>query len=317
MSCLTIADIAKFNGSDAISGLIDETIKNCPEVYGTTLAGQRVPNVAAARTIKGLNYRTLVRTALPTVSFRAYNSGTALGKSTWENRLVETYLLNPSIEVDKQLAQNDEDGAAACIAKEASGIWLASMYKLASCFYYGTGTGGDTLAFPGLVQAYDTTNMEVDAGGTTPTTGSSVYAVRFGVKDVIWVYGLGGQIQLSDVVEARVLDGSNYPYTVLRQEVVARVGLQVGRSFSVGRIKKLTADSGCGLTDALLGTLLSKFKVGYPPDVFLMSKRSLEQLRKSRTAVNVTGTPAPTPTEFEGIPIMPTESILNTEALTL
>jgi len=41
----------------------------------------------------------------------------------------------------------------------------------------------------------------------------------------------------------------------------------------------------------------------------------LKQLRDSRTATNVTGAPAPRPTEVEGIPIIVTDAIVNTEAV--
>jgi hypothetical protein len=59
--------------------------------------------------------------------------------------------------------------------------------------------------------------------------------------------------------------------------------------------------------------LLTTFK--QPPDVIFSSKRSIEQLRKSRTATNATGAPAPTPTEVNGVPLVATESLLDTETL--
>ena len=84
MAMTTLLDIAKANGSDGVVGLIDEATKAHPEL-----------TLVAARTIKGLNYKTLVRTANPTVGFRNANEGTAATKGTYENRLVETYNLNP------------------------------------------------------------------------------------------------------------------------------------------------------------------------------------------------------------------------------
>jgi hypothetical protein len=320
LSNITILDIAKFNGSDAVAGLIDETIRNTPELTGVTLAGQKVPMVGTSRTIKGIGYKTLVRTSLPTVSFRGGNQGTALGRSTWENRYYEAMLLTPPIEIDEEVANLDEDGPAACMAKEASGIWSASVQTVCRQFYYGATSAlsqgaNDSMGFPGLAQVLDTTNMQVDATGTAATTGSSVWAVRYGLQDVSWIFGLQGEMRLTDPQRVRVTDGAGNPYMALHQEIVCRVGLQVGRSWSMGRIKNLTADAGKGLTDKLLGQLASCFKVGYPPHAFFMSRRSLEQLRESRTAVNITGAPAPTPVEFEGIPILPTESILNTEVI--
>jgi hypothetical protein len=302
----TLLDIAKKNGSDAVVGLIDETSQASPEI-----------RMGAARTIKGMNYKTIVRVTNPTVGFRNANEGTAATKGTYVNRLVETFIMNPRWECDKAVADRDEDGADAYIAMEADAIMEAAFQKLAAVFYYGTGAGGDAKGFPGLLQAYDATNMVVDAGGTTATTGSSVWAVRFGAKHVQWVWGADGSLDLSDVTEQRILDADSNPFTAYVQELLAYPGLQVGSIRSIGRIKKLTEDNGKGLTDALIADLLSKFPTGTVPDVLFANRRSVKQLRASRTATNATGAPAPFPTEAFGIPIAVTDAILSTEALTL
>jgi hypothetical protein len=304
MGMPTLLDIAIQNGSDGVAGLIDESTKAHPEI-----------KIGFARTIKGIYYKTLVRKTLPSVAFREANAGTAVTKSVYENRRYECYIMNPQWECDKAVADADEDGAQVYIANEASGIMEAAMQTLASQFYYGTGTGGDTLGFPGLLAAYDATNMVVDAGGTTDSVASSVWAVKFGPKDVAWLYGNNGALVMSEVIEQRIVDANSNPLTAYRQEMLCRPGLQVGNIRNVGRIKKLTTDSGKGLTDALLSQLLSLFQVGVEPDCFFMTRRSLDQLRKSRTATNPTGAPAPIPTEAYGIPIYKTDGILNTELL--
>lgn len=300
----TLLDIAKKNGSDQVAGLIDETIKFTPEVQ-----------LGYARTIKGLNYKTLVRTSLPSAGFRAANTGVDAVKSTWENRLYETYIFNPRWKCDKAVADSDEDGAAAFIALEADGVMKAAFQSLAKQFYYGT--GNDVNGFAGLLAAYDSTNMVVDAGGTTESTCSSVWAVRFGPKEIAWLYGNNGALTLSDLREVEALDSNSKAFTAYVQEILARPGLQVGSKFSCARIKKLTADSGKGLTDALLAQSLTTFPAGWVPDMFLMTKRSREQLRKSRTATNPTGAPAPIPEEAFGIPIQATEALKDTETLAL
>jgi len=304
MATPTLMDIAIANGSDPVVGLIEEVLKAHPEL-------QR----GAARTIKGLNYKTLVRTALPTVGFRNANEGYDPGKSTFENRLIETYIFNPRWECDKAIADAHEDGAEAFIALEAGGIMEASAIALCKQFYYGTGTNGDAKGFPGLLAIYDSSGMVADAGGTTDDVASSLWAVRFGPKDVQWVYGNNGSLALSPVAEARVLDANNKPYTAYVQELLARPGLQVASKYSIGRIKKLTTDSGKGLTDKLIADLLSKFPAGFGPDVMFCSRRSLSQLQQSRTATNATGAPAPFPDEAFGIPIVTTDSIVDTEKL--
>jgi hypothetical protein len=304
----TLMDIAVANGSDPVVGLIEESIKAHPEM-------QR----AYARTIKGINYKTLVRTELPTVAFRNVNEGSATVKSRYENRLVECFTLNPIWNADQAAADAYEDGAPAFIAMEGVGMVEAAIRTLCKQFYYGNAaTGlGDAKGNPGLIDAYDATNFVVDATGTTASTGSSVWAVRFGLQDVCMVWGNKGDLALSDVVTQQILDGSNNPYMAYIQSLLARPGLQVGKIQSVGRIKKLTADSGKGLTDSLISQLIEKFPVGHKPDVLFMSRRSHGQLQRSRTATNPTGQPAPFPTEAFGIPIEVTDSILDTEPLTL
>lgn len=310
MTMPNLLDIAKRNAADLTVELIDEALTMAPEV-----------SLGPARTIKGRQYKTLVRKANPTVSFRDANEGTAISKGEWENRLTETFIFNPQWECDKAVADSSEDGPDAYIADEAQGVVNAGVAHLGKVFYYGTGTGGDAKGFPGLLQAYDSTNMAVDAGGTTASSGSSVWAVCWGPTFVRWVWGQEGSLELSDLDTVRLTDASSNPYTAYRQEILAYSGLQVGHTKCVGRIKKITADSGKTLTDALIFSLLAKFPAIMEPDVLFMTVRSLEQLRASRTATNPTGAPAPYPEYIQGvkkrIPIQVTESLLDTEALTL
>lgn len=305
MATPNLLDIAKLNNTDSVVGLIEEATRAHPEV-----------DLAPWRPIRGINYRTRVRTALPTASFRNANEGSAAVKSTFENRLVECFLLNPRWECDIAVADMYEDGWESYMGIEAGGMIEAAWQALATQFYYGQ-TAGDAKGFPGLLNMYDSTNLVVDAGGTTATTASSVWAVKFGPRDVSWVLGNGGALDVSEVQKQRVLDGSSNPYTAYVQEMFARVGLQVGSIYSIGRIKKLTADSGKGLTDLLISDLLSKFPAQWQPDVLLMSRRSLMQLQKSRTSYSPTGAPAAIPDQAFSIPIKVTDAISNTESLTL
>jgi len=303
----TLLDVIKLNGSDAAVGLIEEASRAHPEIL-----------LGDARTIGGLNYKTLVRTAVPTVGFRKANAGTPVAGSAFEQRMVECFLLNPPFEADKAVADAYEDGWEAYLALEAAGIMEGAMQALGTAFFYGThATFGKTDAFPGLLQAHDSTNMVVDASGSTDNVASSVFGVRFAPQHVRWVLGEGGRVDTSDVVEVRLTDGSGNPYMAYHTELYMRPGVQVGSVYSVGRIKKLTTDSGKGLTDALIAELLSKFPPGVRPDVLFMSQRSQFQLRASRTATNATGAPAPIPEESFGVPIAVTESIVNIETLAL
>lgn len=311
----TLLDIVKANGNDAMVGLVDETIKAHPEI-----------SLVPARTIKGTMYKTLVRTALGNTSgsFRSANAGTSAIKHTYENRTVETFILTPRFEADKAVADRYEDGPQVYIAQENQGTLEGEMQALARQFYYGAGTGGNVLGHPGLIQSYDTANMVVDAGGTTASTGSSCWLIKYGPKAVQWVWGANGAFAMSPLRVESIIDpnDSTKKFSGYVSDMSAYPGLQVGSLQSVCRIKKLTADAGKGMTDALINTALSKFPVGMIPDVILMTRRSLAQLQSSRTATTPTGQPAPFPTSIVGIgganiPISVTDAILDTESLTL
>jgi hypothetical protein len=297
MSLTTLLDIAKANGSDPVVGLIDEARRAVPEV-------DRI----AARTIKGINYKTHVRTANPTAAFRSANNGADYTKGTYEERLVECFIMDVPWACDKAVADVYEDGPEAYIALEASGIVNAAMQRVAAQMWY----GGDASGFP---QITATSGMTIDAGGTTAATGSSVWAVQFGPQGVQFVVGRDGSFDMDDVI-VETIDGANSkPMKAYTQNLLFRIGLQVGNLNGVARLKDITADSGKSLDDDKLADLMALFPVGYRPDALFMSRRSLTQLKKSRTATTPTGAPASTPTDYEGVPIIVTDSLLDTETL--
>lgn len=309
----TLLDIAQSTGDDGIAALIEEVIKVVPEVA-----------LGAARTVKGTQYKTTVRTGLPNTTFRQANLGGVLSKSKYENRLYECSITDTPWTCDKAIADAHEDGAAAYIASEAKGIMLAQTIMLGRQFYYGkpmapgdaTVPFSDPLGFPGLLQMYDVANMTVDAAGTTAGTASSVWAVSWGDDGVQWLYGNGSNpLQLTDVKTIVVPDANGNLLTQYHQQLLAWVGLKLASMKRVACIKNITADSGKTLNDAKMYDLEAIFPVGYRPDCYLMSRRSVTQLVKSRTATTTTGVNPPVPTEFNGIPIVLTDSIQNTEAL--
>jgi hypothetical protein len=309
MTRATLLDVARHNLGDSGVGLIEEAILATPEI-----------GLFPVKTISGLNYYTKVRTSLPVAAFRNANEGQAAVKSEFENRLVETFILNPRWEADRAVADRAEEGVGQYLADEALGITAAAMQRASESIYYGNAAGGfqvDEKGYPGFIDSYDSTNMVVDAGGTTDNEASSVWAVRVGRRDVSLAMGNGGMMEMEDPRIETLYDDSNNPFTGYVQELLTYIGLQVGSIDSVGRIKKLTTDTGKGLTDSLMADLMAKFPAGRPPTHIFMTKRSQAQLRKSRTATTATGAEAQLPQDFDGIPIIITEGIKNTETLAL
>ena len=205
-----------------------------------------------------------------------------------------------------------------------------SREKIATCFLFlkaaffaaeaqvlkGT-VGGAAAGFSGLADALLFGGaMVVNAGGTTAATGSSVYAVRStpDLNNVSVIMGANGMIDVGETVVQR-LAGATGTYPAYYTPISAWMGLQIGSSYSAGRICNITEDSGKKLTDALLAQLIEKFPAGRGPNYLVMNRRSLRQLQASRTATNPTGAPAPFPSEAFGIPIVVTDAISSTEAL--
>lgn len=296
---MTLLDIAKKNNSDAVVGLIDEASVAHPEW-----------RIGFARTINGTQYKTLVRTALPDVGFRKANEGIETKKSTLVNRLVECFIVDGSWDMDKAVADADEDGPESACALEASGHLEAAITAVCKQLYYGTASGvtGAADGFQGLQSLCDA-SMLVNANGTGDAS-SSVYAVKWGIKAVGFVFGRQGKFAEGDILTQQITKDSKQMWAYV-QELQGWIGLQVASKYSFGRIKNIT--TAAPLTDDLLGDLYAKFPVGQKPDVFLMSRNSQRLLQNSRTATNPSGDPAPFPNDAFGVPIEPTDSIVDTE----
>lgn len=311
MSVPTLLDVAKLNGITDQLGMIDETVKVMPEI-------NLVPSVP----MKGMvvTSAVLVGLGLTTGSFRDANNGTDPIKPTYENRVVECKICTPRMEVDQAVAGAYDQGPQAFLAMQAKAALAGELQGICKQFYYGAGNNAS--GFPGLIQYYDATNKVVDAGGSTADTGSSIWLVKFGEGGMVWRWGQNGEFKIKPWREESITGTNGKKLDGWVSGMLAYPALQMTTQLNVVRIKKLTADSGKGATDALINTALTKFQNGQSPDVIFMNLRSLGQLQASRTATSPTGSPAPFPTSFQGvagqnIPIAVTDAISSTESLTL
>lgn len=311
----TLLDVAKLTGHDTVVGLIEQNLTVAPEIA-------RFP----VKTIKGTSYKLALRNSYPSVGFRSANDGVARGKSEYDSKLIECFIIDSQIRCDKAVAMAHEDGVAGYQMREASGVMAQTLIEIGSQIFYGLTV--DAKGFPGLTEIHTAINngIVVDAGGTTSATGSSVWGVKLGDQGVQLVFGNGTTLELGDWQEQQV-DGAtaSTSLTAYTNALTGWVGLQVGSKYSIGRLKDATADSGKGVTDARLGELLSLYPIAYRPDVWIMNRRSAYQLQSSRSSTvnalaskSATGAEvwAPLPTESNGIPIIVTDSIGNTETLT-
>lgn len=271
----------------------------------------------------GPTHKYTKETGAPVVGFRAENAGRDMDHSVDTLVTVTLKILDWSFDVDKAVADSwMRGGAEGWIAREGMRHLKAALKAYETQVIYGDQSPGDTGGFAGIVDAatvaaYDDA-MVVNATGTTANTGSSVYAVRVGPNDVLGIFRGDNPMDIGETtVQKKIVnpgtDNKTYPsyYT----PACTWLGLQVGSIYSLGRIINLTEDSGKGLTDSLLSQLLQKFPIGHEPTHFVMSRRSRGQLQRSRTTYSPIGAPAPLPQEYEGIPIIVTDSVVDTEAI--
>jgi hypothetical protein len=238
-------------------------------------------------------------------------------KSAYANKLVQTFIMDAPIEVDKAVADANEDGAESVIAMEAGGVLEGAFRVLGSQFYYGTATSvatstalAPTKGYPGLTQTVDAANV-FDVGGTGSDT-SSAWLIKWGPKDVQWVIGRGGEIQSGDTRTERLTDSAGNPYDGYRKPFLVYVGVQIVNPHSIVRIKNIDSATNT-LNDDDIYEALELFPAGIRPDQIFMTGRSRNQIRTSRTATNDSGSPAPMPTEIDGVPIVRTDSLSNAE----
>lgn len=313
MARTNLLDIAKLNNSDKVVGLVEESILYTPEL-----------ELFPARSIRGTSFYSTKRTGMPTAGFRTANEGVTPTKSSFTKLLIECYILSSRVEVDKAVAQAYEDGSAAYEMIEAMGVMKAAMRSIGTQIWYGQ--TADAKGFGGLkafTPKSDTT-MCVDVTGSTSTSQSSVYAVKFGAQDCQLILGNDASFDLSPFRDESFLDSDSNPVPGRIADLVAWVGLAINNVNCVKRLCNVSADADTGktLTDSKLADLLDLFPSGVKPDAIFMSRRSRKQLQKSRT-VTLFGQGgkvnsqiiATLPTEYEGIPIVATDSILNTDAV--
>lgn len=285
-----------------LGGVISEITQQAPEVAQFPIF----------RLDAGLTYRSNFLVELPSVGFRKLGDGVSASKGRWEEREFKCYLFAGRAEAEKAAGQADSGGMAAIEARAAKGTALAAILELGSQIFYGVANEAD--GFPGL-KAFTPFGgaYTYNATGTTDGTASSVYGVKFGDEYARLVHGLTDPMTLGDFRDQDITGNNNKPVPGRVADLEGWIGLQIAHKASVLRICNLTAQSGKGLTDVVAGDALDLLPTGMKPDVWFMSKRSVTQLRKSRITPEVPYPPMPT--DLEGIPIIVTDSILNTDSV--
>jgi hypothetical protein len=303
----TLADLVKINDQNLADYEISDLLDAAPLLKA--LHSQTASN--------GTEHKYLKQTGAPAVGFRDANDGRENKASADTLVTVTLKILDASFACDKSLADAFRKGRDAYIQREAIRHLRAAFQEAEQQILYGT--GNDSLGFAGLANnaAFDKKDdtQVVDAGGTTANTASSAWLFYTAEDAASTVIGEDGELKIGDTVVQRVAGATTGFYPAYWTPVTAWMGFQLGGAYDIVRICNLTADSGKGLTDALISSAIAKFMASRKPNLIACSRRSVMQLQKSRTATNPTGDPAPIPEESFKIPIVVTDQISDTEAL--
>ena len=324
MPIQTLLDVARLRDNDPVVGLIQENLLAAPELA-----------TFMSRTIPGTMYQSPVVSGQSKGAFRAANQGVALTNVALEQRITQCFHYENPVELDLAVDTASRGlGVPDLEMIVANQKTLTAMQQIGAQVWNGTAVDGSGFAgckqfipkYTGSSQVAGASPIWVDATGTTSGTATSVYAVKFGLNFAHLVWGNDMTFGMSAFIDQQLTDAAGRKYMGRVAAIRAWVGLQLGNIYCAGRIGNITADSGKGLTDTLLGNLIRQFPVGVIPDAIFMSRRSAAQLAQSRPRTGfftpgvVTNTKLTIPvssysvSDYEGIPIYRTDQIPDTDA---
>lgn len=305
---LTLLDLANRSG-DNVHAVVDEVHTFAPE-WG------RIPAVPRL----GTSYEVIKRTGLPSGDFRGVGKGVKMTKSTTDRDVKPMFIFDCQINVGEDIvkAQTAQSKAnfGEVLADEALQNIRGSAIKFGSQFYYGQKASAD--GFFGLATQV---SVDMSAGGATNTDTTSVYLVYLdpnprNPQGVHFTVGLDGNMSFGEWQKAQVDKGNNTRATEWWTNFMFYCGLCVSSEKSVLRIKNVK--SGNPFTDEAGAELLSKMPLDRKGNLlWLMNANARFLLQKSRAGVAVNqgqgGNFPDVPTSCQGIPILCTDSLVNTE----
>jgi hypothetical protein len=304
-----------------ISDLVADAFDLAPiEVTDLLLGAPLVAALPMVPSSNGTVHRWSKEIQAPVIGFRAPNAGREHDSSIDQIVTANLSILDWAWSCDKAVANAWRKGRTHFLERETLRHFKAALFGFERQLINGQ-LAGDVAGFSGFRDAA-TINalsdpMVVNAGGVAGDGAihSSVYAITAGESDVVAVYkGEGKAIEQGETNTQRLTDASGLHYTGYVTDGQAWLGLQVASAFSIGRICNLGTGANKTLNDGLIYELMSRFPAGRRVTHLVMSRRSLEQLRKSRTATTTTGVAAPIPDEVAGAKIITSDAVFNNEA---
>lgn len=321
----TLYEALQFKGEAGQKAIIDECLASYPEVTGIDRYNDNRSIPMDYGTEENDTMETLFLTSVPEVNpFRNANSGVAPIKGEHEKRITQLATATAYWAADKAVLEKNPKAGATLMLQRAVASIKAHYQGLGKQFFYGTKNGGYAEGFPGLCDLMIKDQI-VSAGGTGDKL-TSAYFVWFNEDGVSWRYGLHGSMTMSEPREVTLIDAKGLKFPGIEQYMQYYPGLKVSNKYSVGRIANIDVSSAytgtlsaTAFTDAHIYNYLTKLPGGMRPNVCFLPYVAALLLAASRTTVNISqnasGNPVivggitPPVTEFEGIALVPTDSI--------
>ena len=300
-----------------LAGLVQFNDKNLADLNATDLLDDapllKVLYTQAAS--NGTLHKYLKQTVASAAAFRAALDGVTNAASQDELVTATLQILDGSFHADVALADAYKGGRDAYLQKEMFRKMKQVFCTVEKQVIYGV--GNDAAGFIGLhdgVLTAVSNAMVIEAATAGSSVGgqTSVYFIRHGADDVSLVLGNDGKIVVEDEPTIqRVAGSATGTFPALYVPVTGYIGLQLGSIYSSARIANVET----ALDDDDIAAGLALFPASRQPNVIVMNRKSAALLRKSRTATNATGAPAPFPMEAFNIPVIVTDSVKSTEAV--
>lgn len=329
-----IIDIIKNAGEvDVTAGIVEEVVKAVPEIQ-----------FFDAATIRGTTVSTLARTSLPTVAFRSIGDPVSASRSAFAKRTAELKMLSGRAEIsDAEITANPLMTKDEQCVDEAVATLTAAFKALARQLWYGT--GADAKGFAGADALVDAAMVTKAGAGDAADTNTSVWFVGNDAKtECGLLFSENSKLLSATDVEFRHGDiaiKTKQKKTVAVGDSSAEVEFEAVTGVEPGWIGDLTSwaafhlankhrlarlcnvTATTGLTDGMLRDCIEAYAQlndGVMPKAIFMSYGARKMLRKSRTLTLAIKNganavvEAPTVVDVDGIPVIATNALLDTEA---
>lgn len=277
------------------------------------------------RVINGTSYRFRERTSIPLIGARPANAGITMFKSDYELKNAECFIYNGKFGVDKAVAMAWPDDFGSHMEEEARAGVRGLLLNLERTLFYGKDVSAYGMnGLPNTIGDYMTYSLDADHNTDDNRLygGASVWFLSLDpdMLRVIWgknkVLSFGPQKE--ETINAKTATGEDGQLTAYTRELLSWIGFSQQHEGAV--VHAVNESASKPLTDAELARGIEMFPSGVTPGVIVMNRatRARLQINRSSNYKYVKGSSGKTPfadipTEYNGIPIITTDVLLNDE----